>query len=96
MEDIKRDPYFEKFINLTVDFITAQVKEKIKDFKPVEGDEALVLSPVEAAKQIGVSKTVMYNDLLKRDDFPSYRINTSWFVSKKGLQSWIDDQINQK
>lgn len=95
MENIARDPYFEKFINLTVDFITAQVKDKIKEFNPNDND-ILVLTPVEAAKQIGVSKTVMYNDLLKRDDFPSYRINTSWFVSRKGLQSWIDEQINQK
>ncbi|MEX0050089.1 helix-turn-helix domain-containing protein [Clostridium butyricum] len=95
MENIARDPYFEKFINLTVDFITAQVKDKIKEFN-LNDNDILVLTPVEAAKQIGVSKTVMYNDLLKRDDFPSYRINTSWFVSRKGLQSWIDEQINQK
>ena len=96
MENITRDPYFEKFINLTVDFITAQVKDKIKEFNPVEGDGALVLTPAEAAKQLGVSKTVMYNDLIKRKDFPVYSVGSRLYVSKKGLQSWIDDQINQK
>lgn len=95
MENIARDPYFEKFINLTVDFITAQVKDKIKEFNPNDGD-TLVLTPVEAAKQIGVSKTVMYNDLLKRDDFPAYKLGSKFYISKKGLENWIDEQINQK
>nr|DAF73208.1 MAG TPA: helix-turn-helix domain protein [Caudoviricetes sp.] len=75
-----------------------------KDFK-IEGvignnnhleNDTLVLTPAEAAKQIGVSKTVMYNDLLKREDFPSYRLNSKFYISKKGLQEWVDKQINQK
>ena len=95
MGNTVRDPYFEKFINLTVDFITSEIKEKLKDFKPLE-DNTLVLSPTYAAKQLGVSKTVMYNDLLKREDFPSYRLNSKWYVSKKGLQEWIDNQVDRK
>lgn len=95
MENIARDPYFEKFINLTVDFITAQVKDKIKEFNPNDND-ILVLTPVEAAKQLGVSKTVMYNDLLKRKDFPVYLVGSKYYISKKGLQEWVDEQINQK
>lgn len=95
MEDIKIDPYFEKFVSLTVDFITTEIKDKLKEFKPLE-DGALVLTPTEAAKQIGVSKTVMYNDLLKREDFPSYRLNSKYYVSKKGLEEWINNQVSKK
>lgn len=71
MEEIKRDPYFEKFINLTVDFITTEVREKLKDFKSNE-DEKLAHTPKEAAKVLGVGQNTMYTDLLPREDFPSY------------------------
>ncbi len=75
-----------------------------KDFK-IEGviennnhleDEKIIYTPAEAAKQIGVSKTVMYNDLLKREDFPSYRLNSKYYISKKGLEEWVQAQINKR
>ena len=95
LKEYQRDPYFEKFINLTVDFITSEVKDRLKEFKPIEND-TLALTPAEAAKQIGVSKTVMYNDLLKREDFPSYRLNSKYYISKKGLEEWVQAQINKR
>lgn len=33
MGNIQRDPYFEKFINLTVDFIVSEVRERIRSTK---------------------------------------------------------------
>ncbi|EES48282.1 helix-turn-helix domain-containing protein [Clostridium botulinum] len=95
MEDIKRDHYFEKFINLTVDFITAEVKEKLKEFKPLE-DEKLAYTPKEAAKVLGVGDNTIYK-LLKEDDFPSYMVaGTKWYVSKRGLSEWVNNQISKK
>lgn len=94
MEDIKRDPYFEKFINLTVDFITTEIKDKLKEFKPIE-NEKLTYTPKEAAKVLGVGTNTIYK-LLKEDDFPSMMISEKYYISKKGLQEWIDRQINQK
>lgn len=94
MEDIKRDPYFEKFINLTVDFITTEIKDKLKEFKPIE-NEKLTYTPKEAAKVLGVGTNTIYK-LLKEDDFPSMMISEKYYISKKGLQEWIDKQINQK
>ncbi|NFH90380.1 helix-turn-helix domain-containing protein [Clostridium botulinum] len=94
MEDIKRDPYFEKFINLTVDFITTEVKDKLKDFKPVE-DEELAYPPKKAAKLLGVGNNTIYK-LLKEDDFPSYMVAGKYYVSKKGLSEWVNNQISKK
>lgn len=94
MENIQRDPYFEKFINLTVDFISSEVKERIKEFKIVEGDQKLSYTPKEAAKALGVGNNAIYT-LLKDDDFPGFRINEKWFISKKGLEDWIEKQIKK-
>lgn len=94
MEDIRRDPYFEKFINLTVDFITSEVKNKLKEFKPLE-DEELAYTPKKAAKLLGVGNNTIYK-LLKEDDFPSYMVAGKYYVSKKGLQEWIDNQVSKK
>lgn len=93
MENIQRDPYFEKFINLTVDFIASEVREKIKEFKPVE-DQKLSYTPKETAKVLGVGNNAIYN-LLKDEDFPSFRINEKWFISKKGLEDWVEKQISK-
>ena len=90
MEDTKRDPYFERFINLTVDFITTEVKERLKEFKPLE-DEKLSYTPKEAAEALGIGSNAIYN-LLKDDDFPSYKIGDKWYVSKKGLNEWVQNQ----
>lgn len=94
MEDTKRDPYFEKFINLTVDFITTEVKDKLKEFAPIE-NEKLAYTPKEAAKLLGIGSNAIYK-LLKEDDFPSYMVAGKYYVSKKGLQEWIDNQVNKK
>ncbi|MDF2882943.1 MAG: Helix-turn-helix domain [Clostridiaceae bacterium] len=91
MEEIKRDPYFEKFINLTVDFITTEVRGKLKDFKPND-DEKLAYTPKEAAKVLGVGVNTMYTDLLPREDFPSYKVKDKWYISKKGLEEWVQNQ----
>lgn len=92
MEEIKRDPYFEKFINLTVDFITTEVREKLKEFKLNDDDEKLAYTPREAMKKLGVGQNTMYTDLLPREDFPSYKVGDKWFVSKKGLEEWVQNQ----
>ncbi|MDY4252990.1 MULTISPECIES: helix-turn-helix domain-containing protein [unclassified Clostridium] len=95
MENVQqRDPYFEKFINLTVDFIVSEVKERLKDFKPVDEEEKLSYVPKEAAKILGVGNNTIYN-LLKDDDFPSFRINDKWYVSRKGLEDWVEKQTKK-
>lgn len=89
----KRDPYFEKFVNLTVDFITNEVKSKLKEFKPVQ-DEKLTYTPKEAAKIIGVGSNTIYS-LIKDDDFPSYMVAGKYYVSKQGLEKWVQAQVEK-
>lgn len=96
MENLSnKDPYFEKFINLTVDFITSEVKDKLKDFKPISEDDKLTYTPKETAKVLNIGINKLYT-LLKEDNFPSYKIDDKWFVSRRGLQEWIDLQITNK
>lgn len=92
MENIQRDPYFEKFINLTVDFIASEVRERIKEFKPVEEDQKLSYTPKEAAKVLGIGNNAIYT-LLKEEDFPGFMIGEKYFISKKGLEDWVEKQI---
>lgn len=94
MEEIKRDPYFEKFINLTVDFITNEVKEKLKEFNISDNDSKLSLSPKEAAEVLGVGVNTIYK-LLKEDDFPSYMVSGKYYVYKKGLEDWVLSQTKK-
>ena len=91
----QRDPYFEKFINLTVDFITSEVKEKIKQIRLTDDNSKLSLTPKEAAEELGIGTNTIYN-LLKDKDFPSYQVGNKWFVSRKGLEEWVENQINNK
>ncbi|WP_294379220.1 helix-turn-helix domain-containing protein [uncultured Clostridium sp.] len=97
MEDLKeyqRNPYFEKFINLTVDFITTEIKDKLREFKPLE-DEELAYTPKKAAKVLGVGNNTIYK-LLKEDDFPSYMVAGKYYISKKGLEEWVQAQVNKR
>lgn len=91
----QRDPYFEKFINLTVDFITSEVKEKIKQIRLTDDNSKLSLTPKEAAEILGIGTNTIYS-LLKDKDFPSYQVGNKWYVSRKGLDDWIDNQIKNK
>lgn len=97
MENL-RDPYFEKFINLTVDLITSEVKNKLKEFKPQNTeDNTLTYTPKEAAKVLGIGLNAIY-ELLKDDNFPSFKLSggDKWYISKKGLDEWIENQIKNK
>lgn len=96
MENL-RDPYFEKFINLTIDFITTEIKDKLKDFKPGVEEEKLTYTPKEAAKVLGIGVNAIY-ELVKEDDFPSFKLSDGdkWYISRKGLNEWVENQIKNK
>lgn len=56
--------------------------------------EKLTLSVTEAAKIIGLSPARMYQ-VVHQDGFPAVRIGKRIFVSAKGLEKWIDSQVEQ-
>lgn len=86
---------YNQFLLMLVDEIVRQVKEQLELRAEEVKSETLVLSPREAMKALDVSQTVMYNDLLKRKDFPSYRVGNKWYISKEGLGEWVKKQSNK-
>ncbi|MBV4439327.1 helix-turn-helix domain-containing protein [Clostridium tyrobutyricum] len=58
--------------------------------------KTILISPTEALEFLGVSRNRMYEDLLKREDFPAFRIGTKYFVNRELLQEWANNQCNKK
>lgn len=50
-----------------------------------------ILVPEEAREILKVGKSTM-QDLLHREDFPSYKIGRRWYIKKDKLIAWIDKQ----
>ena len=57
----------------------------------IHNNERLALSVTEAAACLGVSRPTVY-ELLRRDDFPSFRIGTRQLISRDGLAEWVKRQ----
>lgn len=62
----------------------------------LEQENSLVIRPSEAMELLHVSKTTMYNDLLIRDDFPSYKLGGRYYISLELLKDWIKNQALKK
>jgi hypothetical protein len=60
------------------------------EIKKNENKETILVSPTEAMEILGVGRNKMYCDLLKRNDFPAFRINSKYFVNRLKLQEWAD------
>jgi len=53
--------------------------------------EPLAISAAEAATMLGVSRPTVYT-LMRREDFPSFKIGSRNLISVDGLKKWIADQ----
>lgn len=95
MEQMNQGLY-NQFLSMLVNEIIGQVNKQLELKLKEEKTEILVLSPKEAMEVLDVSQTVMYNDLLKRKDFPSYRVGNKWYISKQGLAEWVEKQANKE
>lgn len=88
----------ENLEQLTLNQIVGVLKEltgRLEEIKEAPKDEKLVLLPNEAMKLLGVGRNTMYEDLLKRDDFPKFRINSKFFIPKKELEIWVSSQCKK-
>ena len=56
-----------------------------------QGSERLAFNVTEAAACLGVSRPTMY-ELLRREDFPSFRIGTRRLIPRDGLAAWVEKQ----
>ena len=57
--------------------------------------EPFAVSPPEAARLLGISKSKIYT-LTNRPDFPSFKLGGRTLVSVEGLRSWIAKQAEQE
>lgn len=55
--------------------------------------EKKTYSVEDAAQVVGISARYMY-ELIKTAGFPAFRIGRRWLVSVKGLERWLEAQIN--
>lgn len=61
----------------------------------MERSEKLALSVTETAEALGISRPTVYR-LLRREDFPGFKIGGRQLVSRKGLTEWIDKQTGKE
>lgn len=65
-------------------------QNNIKTIKTILG------SPEEARKILGVGRNRLYTDLLKRDDFPCFKLGSKYFVDLSLLNDWAEKQCKLK
>ena len=53
--------------------------------------EKLAYSPTETALVLGVSRPTVYM-LMKRVDFPAFKVGSRTLVSAEGLREWVRKQ----
>jgi len=49
------------------------------------------LSVAEAAEMLSISAPTVY-ELMRRDDFPAFKLGKRTLVSRQGLETWVQAQ----
>lgn len=62
----------------------------------METSKSILISPAEGQKILGVGRNMMYEDLLKRRDFPAFQIGTKYFINRELLQEWANKQCMRR
>ena len=56
--------------------------------------DKLTYSPTETAQVLGVSRPTVYQ-LMKRADFPAFKVGSRTLVSAEGLRTWVQAQVER-
>lgn len=56
--------------------------------------DKLAYSPTETAQVLGVSRPTVYR-LMKRADFPAFKVGSRTLVSADGLRAWVQAQAER-
>lgn len=56
--------------------------------------DKLAYSTTETAQVLGVSRPVVYQ-LMKRADFPAFKVGARTLVSAEGLRAWVQSQVER-
>ena len=59
-----------------------------------ESELPMILPPKVVAELLGISLPFCY-DLLRSDEFPGFRINKRWVVTRDALFEWLDKQSHR-
>jgi predicted DNA-binding transcriptional regulator AlpA len=62
----------------------------------MEEIKTILIDPTEAMKFLGVGRNRMYEDLLKRKDFPVFKMGNKHFINRELLQDWAKKQCLNK
>jgi len=62
----------------------------------MEEVKKILISPKEAMKVLGVGWNMMYENLLKRKDFPCFKVGAKYFINRELLQEWADKQCQSR
>lgn len=57
--------------------------------------DKLAYSAAETAQVLGVSRPTVYT-LLKREDFPSFKLGNRTLISAEGLREWVKAQAKKE
>ena len=57
--------------------------------------EKIALSVAETAELLGVSPPTVYK-LMRRADFPAFKIGTRTLISRSKLEKWVADQAGEE
>lgn len=57
-----------------------------------EVKERMVITPEQFMEEFGFSRSMTYENLLKREDFPCFRIGKKIFINRNKLAIWFDKQ----
>lgn len=58
-------------------------------------DGKLTISVSEAARRLGISKSLMYT-ISRRSDFPAFQLGSRIVVSEQGLTAWVEAQAKKE
>lgn len=58
--------------------------------------ETKLIKPKEAMEILGVGSNRMYVDLLKRKDFPCFRMGNNYYIDREMLDIWIKKQCEER
>ena len=56
--------------------------------------DKLTYSPTETAQVLGVSRPTVYQ-LMKRADFPAFKVGSRTLGSAEGLRAWVEGQVER-
>ena len=60
----------------------------------IKAVDKIAVSVAEAAELLSLSPPTVY-ELMRRDDFPAFKLGKRTLVSRQGLEKWVQNQLSQ-